>query len=63
MTRIFQSNALLRPDKRDGAESSARRHMYNYRDGSNVENSDWEFVVSPPDDNNDKDLSDAKVVE
>ena len=37
--------------------------MYNYRDGSNVENSDWEFVVSPPDDNNDKDLSDAKVVE
>ena len=37
---IFQSTALSRPAKRAAAAPSVRRHKYNYRDDSNVEDGD-----------------------
>ena len=45
------------------AESSARRHRYNYRGNSDAEDVNWDFIASPLDDNNDKALIDVKVVE
>ena len=37
--------------------------MYKYKDYSDAEDGKEEFVASPSDDNNNKDLSDAKFVE
>ena len=34
---ILQSTALSWPAKRSAVASSARRHMYNYRDNNNAE--------------------------
>ena len=53
---------LSSPAKRAAAAFSARRHRYNYRDNSDAEDGDKNFVASPSDDNDDKDISDVEVV-
>ena len=61
--RMFQSTVSPRSAKRAAEASFARRHRYNYRDDSYAEYGNYEFVTSTPDDKNDKDISDAEVVE
>ena len=60
---IFQSAASSSTIKRAASASSTRRHMYNYRDDSDAEYGKYEFIAYPLDDNDDKDLSDVKIVE
>ena len=59
---IYYSTASPRHTKRSAVASSARRHRYNYRDGSDAEDDKKDSVASPPADNNDDDLSDVKAV-
>ena len=61
--KILQSTTLSRPTKRSVAASSTRSHRYNYRDDSNSEDGDKDFVASPLSDNYDEDLSYVEVVE
>ena len=60
---ILLSTTSSRPAKRDVAASSVIRHRYNYKDGSNVKDGDYEFIASSLADNDDEDLSDVEVVE
>ena len=60
---ILHSTASPNPAKRAAASSSTRRHMYNYRDDSNAEDGNKEYVAYTLDDNDDKDFSDVEVVE
>ena len=59
----FQSIVSSRTAKRAVAESSTRRHRYNYRNNIDAEDGNKDFVAYPPADNDDEDLSDVKVVE
>ena len=60
---ILHSTTLSRPAKRAVEASSARRHMYNYRDNIDADDDDKEFFASPSDENDDEDLSDVEFVE
>ena len=59
----MQYTASSRHDKRSKAASSERRRRYSYRENNDAEDGDNNFAASPPADNDDKDLSDVKVVE
>ena len=60
---ILHSAVTERPAKRATAVSSVIRHRYNYKDGSNVKDGDYEFIASSLADNDDEDLRDVEVVE
>ena len=59
----MQSATSSRPANRAVTASSAIRHRYNYRDNTDAEDGNKEFVASPPDEKYDEDISDAKFVE
>ena len=59
---ILQSTMSSRPAKRYAVVSSARRHLYNYRDQSDAEDGAEDLIASTLGDNYGKDLSDVGVV-
>ena len=59
---ILQSTASSRPAKRATTTSSSRRHRYNYRNDSGVEDGDKEFFASPLAFKDDEDLIGVEVV-
>ena len=60
---IVHSTASSGPAKIAAVASSLIRHRYSYRDDSNAEDGDEDFVAFRPAEKYNKDLSDVEVVE